>query len=96
MRKRKGLDIKDLKIIDEDEVPAKPKRYTPYREIFRRIQKGKALVISDEEIGVDTARAAIRRLQKKGEFAKLIVTQRKGEDGIKRLYIINPSEEKSE
>jgi len=96
MQKRKGLDIKDLKIIDEGEVPAKPKRYTPYREILRRIRKGKALVISDEEIGVDTARAAIRRLQKKGEFAKLTLIQRTCEDGIKRLYVINPSEEKSE
>ena len=95
-KKRRGIDIKSLTIIDENEVPAKPKRYTPYREMLKRIRKGKALVISDGEIGIDTARAAIRRLQKKGEFSKLVITQRKGEDGIRRLYVINPSGEELE
>ena len=93
-KKRRGIDTKNLTIIEESEVPAKPKRYTPYREIFRRIRKGKALVLSDEEVNIETARAAIRRMQKQGEFKKLIITQRKGEDGIRKLYVINPSEEK--
>lgn len=92
-KKRKGIDIKSLTIIDASEVPAQPKRYTPYREMLKKIRKGKALVISDEEINIDTARAGIRRLQRKGEFTKLKMTQRKAEDGIRRLYIINPSEE---
>jgi hypothetical protein len=91
--KRRGLDPKNLKIIEEEEVPAKPQRYTPYREVLGRIRKGKALVISDEEISVDTARAAIRRLQRKGEFKKLVLSQVKGQDGIKKLYVVNPSEE---
>lgn len=95
-QKRKGINIKSLTIIDESQVPAKPKRYTPYRDILRRIRKGKALVISDEEVNIDTARASIRRLQKQGEFKKLIVTQRKFEGGIRRLYVINPSEEETE
>lgn len=92
MKRRKGLDPKNLEIIDQSDVPAKPKTYTPYREILGRIQKGKALVISDEEIGIDTVRAAIKRLQRKGEFTKLIVTQRKRNDGTRRLYVINPRE----
>ena len=64
--------------------------------ILKRIRKGKALVLSDDEVNIDTARASIRRLQKQGEFKKLIVTQRKFESGVRRLYVINPSEEKTE
>jgi hypothetical protein len=93
MKARKGLDLKHLTIIDATEVPAKPKRYTPYREMLKRIRKGKALVISDEELNVDTVRAGIKRLQRKGEFKQLIITQRKREDGVRVLYIVNPSEE---
>ena len=92
--KRKGIDLKHLTIIEESEVPAKLVRYTPYREMLRRIRKGKALVLSDEEINVGTLRAGIKRLQKKGEFKRIIVRQMRGSDGIKRLYVINPSEEK--
>jgi len=95
-KKRGEIDIENLTIIDESEVPARPKRYTPYRVMLKRIRKGKALVVSDEEVGIDTARASIRRLQKKGEFTNLVVTQMKGEDGIRRLYIINPSEKEEE
>jgi len=92
-KERKGIDIKNLTIIDASEVPAQPKRYTPYRQMLKKVRKGKALVISDEEINIDAARAGIRRLQKKGEFTKLKMTQRKAEDGIRRLYVINPPSE---
>jgi len=94
-KKRKGINLKNLTIIDASDVPAQPKRYTPYRELLKKIRKGKALVISDEEMNIDSARGGIRRLQKKGEFTKLTMTQRKGEDGIRRLYVINPSEEEA-
>lgn len=94
--KRKGIDLKSLKIIDASEVPATPRRYTPYREMLKRIRKGKALVISSDEINIDTARAGIRRLQKKGEFTRLIVTQRKRVGGKRILYVINPSDEEIE
>jgi len=95
-KKRSGIDFENLTVIDESEVPAKPKRYTPYRKLLKRIRKGKALVLSEEQISIDTARAAIRRLQKKGEFMNLTVTQRKNEDGIRILYVINPSEKETE
>ncbi len=96
MKGKKLLDPKHLMIIDESEVPAKPKRYTPYREILKRIRRGKALVISEEEARIDTVRGGIKRLQKRGEFTQLILSQMKGEDGIKRLYVVNPSEEKEQ
>lgn len=96
MVRRKGLDLEHLTIIDAAEVPAKPKRYTPYRKMLKRIRKGKALVVSDEELNIDTVRAGIRRLQRKGEFKRMVVTQRKREDGTRVLYIINPSEERAD
>jgi hypothetical protein len=96
MSKRKGIDLEKLKIIDESEVPAKPVRYTPYREILKRIRKGKALVISDEEMNIDTVRAGIRRIQRRGEFKRIIMAQRKREDGVRVLYVVNPSEEEME
>lgn len=96
MVKRKGVNPKSLTIIDESEVPAKPVRFTPYREILKRIRKGKAAVISDEEVSVDTVRAGIRRLQRRGEFKRIVMAQRKREDGVRVLYIINPSEEQTQ
>jgi len=91
-KKRRGLDLKRLTIIEEIEVPAKPIRYTPYREMLKRIRKGKALVISDEEMNTNTVRAGIRRLQKRGEFKRIVLRQMKDKDGVLRLYVINPAE----
>lgn len=88
-----AVDLDNLKLINEHEVPAKPKRYTPYREMLERIQKGKALVVSDDEVNVDTVRAAVRRLQAKGEYKRYELRQLKSVDGVTRLYIINPAEE---
>jgi len=96
MKKRKGVDLNNLTIIDESKFPEKRVRYTPYREILQSIPKGKAVVISDEEISVDTLRAGVRRLQKKGEFTKILIRSTKGVDGIKRVYLLNPSENQSE
>lgn len=93
MSKRKRIDLKNLTIIDESEVPDKPKRYTPYRELLKRMGKGKALVLTVDDVNLITARAAIRRLQRKGEFKQMVVTQRTVGDK-KKLYIINPSDEK--
>jgi len=93
MSKRKGIDLKNLPIIDESEVPDKPKRYTPYRELFKRIGNGKALVLTDNDVNLTTARAALRRLQRKGEFKQMMATQRTVE-GKRTLYIINPSDKK--
>lgn len=93
---QKKIDLKHLTIIEESEVPAKPIRYTPYREMLKRIRKGKALVLSEEEVNVSTIRAGIKRLQKKGEFKRIIMRSMKDKDGIIRIYVINPSEEKEQ
>lgn len=94
MPRRTRLDLKHLTIIEETEVP-KPVRYTPYRALLKRIRKGKALVLLNEEVNINTARAGIRRLQKNGEFKRIVMRQMKGKDGIMRLYVINPSEEET-
>lgn len=96
MNPKKELDLKHLNIIEESEVPDKPIRYTPYRVLLKRIRKGKALVLSEEEINVVTVRAGIRRLQKKGEFKRIVVRQMKDKDGILKIYVINPSGEKEQ
>jgi len=92
MVKRKGVELRNLSIIEESEVPATYRRYTPYREILKRIGKGKALVLSEDEVSLDTAAAALRRLQRRGEFKNFRATRRTI-DGKKHLYIINPSGE---
>lgn len=93
---KEKLDLEHLTIIDENDVPVKLQRYTPYREMLKRVRKGKALVISDEQANIDNFRASVLRLQRRGEFTKLVMRQQKGTDGIRRLYIINPSAEETE
>ena len=93
MTEKKGIDLEHLTFIDATQVPAKARRYTPYRELLKRIKKGKAVVLSEEEVNIDTARAGVRRLQEKGEFKKITMVQRMRPDGKKVLYIVNPSEE---
>lgn len=89
--KRTGINLDDLNIIDESSVPAKPRRNTPYRELLKKIPIGKALVLTDDQVSIDSTRSGIRRLQKNGEFKKYIIRQQKNVKGIRILYIINPS-----
>jgi hypothetical protein len=95
MSQKKGLDLQNLKFIDQSEVPAKV-RYTPYRELLKRIRKGKALVLSEKDVNIGTARAGIQRLQKKGEFKRIIMVQRRLTNGEAVLYVVNPSDEETE
>jgi len=95
MSQKKSIDLENLKFIDANEVPAKV-RYTPYRELLRRIRKGKALVLSEKDVNLNTARAGIQRLQKKGEFKKITTMQRRLESGEMVLYVVNPGEEETE
>jgi hypothetical protein len=89
----KSLDLDKLRIINAQEVPARATRATPYHELLKRISKGKAVVITEKEANIHTIGAGIRRQQKRGEFKRIILTQRRGEDGVMVLYIINPSDE---
>jgi hypothetical protein len=96
MSQKKGIDLENLKFIDANEVPTKV-RYTPYRELLKRIRKGKALVLSETDVNINTARAGIKRLQKHGEFKRIIAMQRRLENGEQVLYVVNPpSEEQTE
>lgn len=95
MSEKKGIDLESLKFIDASEVPTKV-RYTPYREMLKRIRKGKALVLSQKNVNINTVRAGIQRLQKKGEFKKITTIQRRLENGEMVLYVVNPSEEETE
>jgi hypothetical protein len=96
MSERKGLDLNKLTIIDASEVPTKAKRHTQYRDLLKQLRKGKALVISDNEANIDTIRAGIRRQQEHGDFKRIVLAQRTNEQGVRVLYVINPSEEQTE
>lgn len=95
MSEKKGVDLENLKFIDASEVPTKV-RYTPYREMLKRVRKGKALVLSEKNVNINTVRAGIHRLQKKGEFKKITTVQRRLENGEMVLYVVNPPSEESE
>ena len=96
LTEKKGIDLEHLMFVDESQVPVKAKRYTPYRELLKRIKRGKALVISGDQANIETTRAGVRRLQEKGEFKKVQMVQRTRPDGKRVLYIVNPSEEETE
>jgi hypothetical protein len=96
LTEKKGLDTEHLTFVDATEIPAKARRYTPYREILKRIRKGKALVVTEKDANINTVRAGIKRLQRKGEFKKIRMMQRKQEDGMQMLYVVNPSDEETE
>ena len=90
--KRKGLDFDNLNIISADEVPPKSRVHTPYRELLKRIGKGQALILTEAEVSLETASAAVRRLQRRGEFRDFKVTRRTI-NGEKKLYIIHENKE---
>ena len=94
MSEKKGLDLNNLKFVDASDVPTKV-RYTPYRELLKRIRKGKALIVSEKDANINTVRAGIQRLQKRGEFKKIITVQRRMENGEQVLYVVNPSDEET-
>jgi hypothetical protein len=94
MSERKGINLENLKFVDASEVPAKV-RYTPYRELLKRIRKGKALILSEKDVNINTARAGIKRLQKKGEFKRITMVQRRMVSGEQVLYVVNPPDEET-
>jgi hypothetical protein len=96
MTERKGLDLDKLTIIDASQVPAKARRQTRYRDLLKKLKKGKAIVITDNEANIDTIRAGIRRQQEHGDFKRISLAQRTNEQGVRVLYVINPSEEQTE
>jgi hypothetical protein len=92
MSEKKAIDLENLKFIEASEVPAKV-RYTPYRELLKRIRKGKALVLTEKDVNINTARAGIKRVQSHGEFKRIIIQQRRLANGEQVLYVVNPPDE---
>lgn len=94
MTKKSALDITNLTVVPENVVP-EATRYTPYREILGSIKKGTAVVLSSEDVNLESAKSSVRRLQRKGEFNHIVLRQANEPNGIKKLYILNPSEKKT-
>jgi len=87
-RKRLGINFGNLRIINTVDIPPPSRVKTPYNEVLRQIDKGQALVLTEKEVSLETAAAAVRRLQRRvPEFKDYSVTRRTV-DGEKRLYII--------
>ena len=91
MRKQVRLD--ELEFVDEDEVPKKPIKHTPWEKLLGSIPRGKAIVIPEDKLAVSTVRSALKRYQDKGQFSHLYSTTRKDAKGKYKTYIVNPSEE---
>jgi hypothetical protein len=88
---QKKIDLDNLPIIDDSDVPERSRRYNPYREMFKRINKGQALKLDPDKLPVNigTARATLRKFQKNGEFKHLVAEQRTIGDK-KILYVRYP------
>jgi hypothetical protein len=87
-KKHKGLELNQLKIIEISDIPDMS-RPTPYRELAEKVPIGKAIVVTDEEINIDSVRTGIQRLQKNGEFKDIVMKQRTV-DGLRHLFIMKP------
>jgi hypothetical protein len=85
---RRGFEVENIKIIQASEVPPASRVRSPYRQLLMKIGRGQAVYLTPQQVSLETASAAIRTLQKLGEFTDFKVTRRTV-DGEKRLYIIN-------
>jgi hypothetical protein len=85
--RRQGINFANLKIIRIEEIPPSSRVSTPYKDVLRQITKGHSLELTEQEVSLETAAAAVRRLQKLPEFKDFTVTRRTVE-GQKRIYII--------
>jgi hypothetical protein len=92
---RRGFDLENIKIIPASEVPPPSRVRSPYRQLLLKIGKGQAVYLTPIQVSLATAAAAIRNLQKRGEFRDFKVTRRTI-DGEERLYIINEGFDSSE
>ncbi len=94
MTKKSALDITNLTVVSEEVVPEAITRHTPYRDILNSIKKGTAVVFSSEDVNLDSARGGIRRLQRRGEFKHIVLRTAVEPNGVKKLYVLNPSDKK--
>ena len=78
----------EWKLIPVEKVP-KGRKHNPQRdwdEIFAGIPHGKALVLDDKDLCIDTPRQALRRRQDKGKLLEYYITQKKIK-GVVCVYI---------
>jgi len=82
-----------MRLIDEKEVPGKiKKKSAEWLELFKKIPKGKAWVITEEEAGVKATsiKTMLNRLKGIGELPDSYkAVQRTGKGGKVTIYIIN-------
>jgi hypothetical protein len=88
-----------MKLIDENEIPGKLKRKgNEWLEILRKIPKGKAWAVTEEEAGIKAVsmRMMVTRLKKIGELPSNYKTMQRTVKGKVTIYIINSVESTKE
>lgn len=85
--RRQGINLSNLKMIKIEDIPPPSRVSTPYKDLLRQIAKGHSVELTEQEVSLETAAAAVRRLQKLPEFKDFTVTRRTV-DGEKRIYIM--------
>ena len=85
-----------MQIIDEKDVPVRIKRKSAeWLEMFLKIPKGKAWVVTEKEAGVKAVsiKAIVNRLKAIGELPDSYrAAQRTGKDGKVTVYVLNSTE----
>ena len=87
MTRRPKLDMDNLNFIPVGKVPERVV-YTPWPEIFEKIPPGQALVLNENQVNPDSARAALKRFQENEQFMNLEVRVR-GQRGKRTTFILN-------
>lgn len=89
----KQLKMSDFEMVDAELIP-KPvgRAKVNWDAFFKKVPRGKAIVIPKTQISPTTVRSALKRFQDKGRFKNLYSTTRKVE-GKYITYVVNPSEE---
>jgi len=88
------LKIKDFEMVDAEQVPMKIRRgKIDWEALFKKIPRGKAIVIQKSQISPGTVRTALKRFHDAGRFKDMYTTTRKV-DEEQVTYVVNPSEEK--
>lgn len=91
---------KKMQIIDEKDVPVRIKRKSAeWLEMFLKIPKGKAWVLTEEEAGVKAVsiKSIVNRLKAIGELPDSYkAAQRTGKDGKVTVYVLNSAEDTEE
>jgi hypothetical protein len=87
--KRKRLVYAELPKISLTQIPPKSKASSEVQELLRQMNKGEAVILSEDQgYSLETIAGAVRRLRKMPEFKNFSVVRRTV-GGVKKLYIAN-------